>query len=90
MRRWISTVRPSTRPFVASRCLREPVDAGSIPYSAVTQPVPRPSIQRGTDSSTEAVQMTRVSPCAIRAEPVAVGTKPVWIVVGRSWPAVRP
>jgi hypothetical protein len=70
--------------------LREPVDAGSIPYSAVTQPVPRPSIQRGTDSSTDAVQMTRVSPCAMSAEPVAVGTKPVWIVVGRSWPAVRP
>jgi hypothetical protein len=51
--------------------------------------VPRPSIQRGTDSSTDAVQMTRVSPCAMSAEPVAVGTKPVVIVVGRSWAAVR-
>ena len=51
IRRWISTVRPSWRPRVASRCLRSPVDAGSIPYSAVTQPVPRPAIQRGTLSS---------------------------------------
>jgi hypothetical protein len=40
-----------------------PVEAGSIEYSAVTHPRPRPSIQRGTDSTTDAVQMTRVSPC---------------------------
>ena len=60
--RWISTVRPSARPFDTSRCLRSPVDAGSIPYSAVTQPRPLPRIQRGTSSSTEAVQITRVPP----------------------------
>ena len=42
MRRWISTVRPSGRPLLTSRCLRSPVEAGSIPYSAVTQPRPLP------------------------------------------------
>ena len=80
IRRWISTVRPSGRPFETSRCLRSPVEAGSIPYSAVTQPLPWPAIQRGTDSSTLAVQITRVPPASIRAEPVAVFTKPVTIV----------
>ena len=48
--RWISTVRPSGRPLETSRCLRSPVEAGSIPYSAVSQPRPWPAIQRGTDS----------------------------------------
>ena len=38
------------------------MEAGSIPYSAVTQPVPLPAIQRGTLSCAEAVQITRVSP----------------------------
>ncbi len=33
---------PSGRPRVTSRCLRSPVEAGSIPYSAVTQPRPLP------------------------------------------------
>ncbi len=74
---------------MASRCLRSPVDAGSIPYSAVTQPVPRPAIQRGTDSSADAVQMTRVSPIVISALPVAGRTKPGSIVVGRSSSAAR-
>ena len=83
-------MRPSGRPFVTSRALRSPVDAGSIPYSAVTQPRPLPAIQRGTDSWTEAVQMTRVSPQEISTEPVAVATKPGWIVTGRSSPAARP
>ena len=46
-----------------SRSLRSPVEAGSIAYSAVTHPRPEPSIQRGTEAVTEAVQMTRVSPC---------------------------
>ena len=58
-------------------------DAGSIPYSAVSQPRPLPSIQRGTDSWTDAVQITRVSPQEISAEPVAVRTKPGSISVGR-------
>ena len=69
---------------MTSRCLRSPVDAGSIPYSAVTQPRPWPAIQRGTDSWTDAVQITRVPPQEISAEPVAVRTKPGSIVVGRS------
>ena len=83
MRRWISIVRPSWRPRVASRCLRSPVDAGSIPYSAVSQPLPRLAIQRGTPEVCEAVQITRVSPALISTEPVAVATKPGSIVTGR-------
>src|SRR4051795_8463603 len=89
MSRWISTVRPSGRPFVTSRALRSPVDAGSIPYSAVTHPRPRPAIQRGTDSSTLAVQITRVSPHEISAEPVAVRTNPGRMSTGRSSSAAR-
>ena len=56
--------RPSGRPRAESRCLRSPVDAGSIAYSAVTQPRPLPSSHFGTELETEAVQMTRVSPCS--------------------------
>ena len=90
IRRWISTERPSGRPFETSRRLRSPVDAGSIPYSAVTQPRPLPAIQRGTSSSTVAVQITRVPPTSISAEPVAVRTKPGVMVIGRSSPGARP
>jgi hypothetical protein len=56
----------------------------------VTQPRPFPAIQRGTDSWTEAVQITRVSPHEINTDPVAVGTKPGSIETGRSSPAARP
>ena len=73
-----------------SRAFRDPVEAGSIPYSAVTQPLPLPAIQRGTLSSAEAVQITRVSPTEINAEPVAVRMKPGSISVGRRSPAPRP
>ena len=66
-----------------SRGLRSPVEAGSIAYSAVTQPRPRPSIQRGTESLTEAVQITLVAPIEISAEPSAVATNPGSIVTGR-------
>ena len=83
-------MRPSWRPLVASRCLRSPVEAGSIPYSAVSHPRPWPAIQRGTLSCAEAVQITRVSPTAISAEPVAVLMKPGSIVVGRSSSGPRP
>jgi len=76
-------------PARASRCLRSPVDAGSIPYSAVTQPRPWPAIHRGTLSCTDAVQITRVSPCVMSAEPVAVLTKPGSICVGRRSPGPR-
>ncbi len=90
MRRWISVVRPSRRPLLMSRALRSPVEAGSIPYSAVTHPLPRPRIQAGTFSSTEAVQMTRVRPTEMRALPSAVSTNPGRISIGRSWSARRP
>jgi hypothetical protein len=73
-----------------SRCLRSPVEAGSIPYSAVTHPRPDPASQRGTDSWADAVQITRVSPAEISAEPVAVRTNPGSIVAGRSCPGPRP
>ncbi len=66
-----------------SRCLRSPVEAGSIEYSAVTQPLPRPCIQRGTCSETEAVQITLVRPTEISAEPVALSTNPGSMVIGR-------
>ena len=46
-----------------ARCVRSPVDAGSIEYSAVIQPRPGPASQRGTPSSTVAVQRTIVFPC---------------------------
>ena len=85
IRRWISVVRPSGRPLATSRGFRSPVEPGSIPYSAVTQPRPRPRIQGGTASSTEAVQITRVRPTEIRALPWAVSTKPGRISTGRSW-----
>jgi hypothetical protein len=71
IRRWISTVRPFCLPWLASRCVRCPVDAGSIEYSAVSQPLPRPIIQRGTPSSSVAVQSTRVFPNEISADPCA-------------------
>jgi hypothetical protein len=64
IRRWISIVRPSGRPRVAARCMRSPVEAGSIEYSAVSQPRPWPLSQRGISSSTMAVQSTTVEPCA--------------------------
>jgi hypothetical protein len=61
--RWISTVRPFCFPALASRCVRTPVEAGSSEYSAVSQPRPWSRIQRGTPSSSEAVQRTFVFPC---------------------------
>ena len=61
--RWISTVRPPCLPFAASRATRSPVEAGRSEYSAVIQPRPERWSQRGTPSSTIAVQSTRVFPC---------------------------
>jgi hypothetical protein len=55
----------------------------------VSHPRPERAIQRGTLSCTEAVQITRVSPIEISADPVAVRTKPGSIVAGRSWSAAR-
>ena len=67
--RWISCVRPPVRP--ASRPVRVEVARGSMPYSAVTQPWPLPRRNGGTRSSTDAVQITRVSPTSTRTAPSA-------------------
>ena len=90
MSRWISCVRPPCRPCAASRAERVCVARGSIPYSAVTQPLPLPFRNGGTRSSTEAAQSTCVSPRAIRAEPSAWRATPVWIATGRRSPGARP
>ena len=64
--RWISCPRPP-----AARPERVCVERGNIAYSAVTQPLPLPSRNGGTFSSTDAVQMTCVSPKATSADPSA-------------------
>jgi hypothetical protein len=51
--------------------MREPVERGSMPYSAVTQPEFFPRRNRGTLSSTLAVQITRVLPKLTSTEPSA-------------------
>ena len=61
-----------------------------MPYSAVSQPRPLPESQRGTPASTEAVQITFVSPMAINADPLAGLTKSTSIDVGRHSSAWRP
>jgi hypothetical protein len=66
------------------------VEAGSIPYSAVTHPRPFPASHFGTPGWAEAVQMTRVSPIEISAEPVALRMNPGSIVTGRSSSGARP
>ena len=63
------------RPRDASRSVRSPVEAGSIEYSAVSQPRPLPYIHRGTDSWTEAVQSTIVFPARMSACPAGFSTK---------------
>ena len=68
------------RPFcLPAACLPSgalvPVEPGSIPYSAVSHPCPRPASQRGTPSSIVAVQRTRVFPKEMSAEPCACSRK---------------
>ena len=77
-------------PREASRDFLVDVDPGSIPYSDVTQPVPRPRIQPGTVSSTIAVQIKRVWPISKSTEPVALLMKPGTISIGRRSSAARP
>src|ERR1700687_1096075 len=89
IKRWISCVRPPTRPRAASRAMRVGLDPGSIPYSAVTHPFPVLRRNGGTSSSTVAVQMTRVSPISISTAPGACRMKPGTIFMGRSCVAVR-
>lgn len=47
------------------------VDLGSISYSAVTQPVPRPLSHRGTPAVNEAAHRTRVRPNSTSTLPSA-------------------
>ena len=58
-------------------------------YSAVIQPLPEPFMNAGTDSSTEAVQITRVLPTSINAEPSAMAMKLGTILTGRIWSGAR-
>ena len=71
MSRLISCVRPPTLPRRDSRSLRVFVERGSISYSAVTHPVPRPLSQRGTPSVKEAATSTRVLPNSTSTLPSA-------------------
>src|SRR6476659_5209591 len=88
--RWISCVRPPTLPALASRWVRVEVARGSIPYSAVTQPLPWLRRNGGTRSSTLAVQITLVRPTSIKTDPSAWARKPGVIVVGRGCEGERP
>ena len=83
MRRWISWVRPEGLPSLTSRRTRSGEDPGSIEYSAVTQPLPLPFIQRGTRSSIDAVHSTRVRPKLTSTDPAAVSVKSRSKVIGR-------
>ena len=69
--RWISVVRPSTRPS-RSRLFRGAVLPGSMLYSAVTQPRPVPAIHGGTCALTLAVHRTVVPPAWYSTLPGAV------------------
>ncbi len=89
IRRWISCVRPPILPRALSRGVRVSVERGIMANSPVTQPRPLLRIQLGTDSSTEAVQMTRVLPISISAEPSAVVMNSGTILTGRICSGVR-
>ena len=69
----------------ASRRVRVCVERGSMPYSAVIQPLPLPLRNAGTPSSTLAVHSTRVSPSSTSTEPSACRVKPRVMRSGRSW-----
>ena len=87
--REISRVRPLCLPEAASRFIREWVERGSMPYSAVTQPWFFPFRKRGTLVSTLAVQSTRVLPNSTSTEPSACLVKLRVMVTGRSCAALR-
>ena len=80
MSRWISVVRPSVLPS-RSRFLRGLVLEGSMLYSAVSQPRPRPAIHSGTLGSTIAVQSTVVPPAWRSTLPGAVLAVGSWIAL---------
>src|ERR1039458_9666026 len=83
IRRCISCVRPLCFPRAASRAVRVSVERGSIPYSPEIHPLPELRRNTGTVSSTDAVQMTRVLPISISAEPSAVEMKSGMMLTGR-------
>ena len=88
--REISWVRPPILPRTDSRSLRVLVEAGSMAYSAVTQPRPEPLRQRGTPSEAEAAHRTLVPPNSIRTEPAAWSNQLRVMVIGRSSSLARP
>ena len=88
--RLISWVRPPTLPRTDSRPDRSWVAAGSIAYSAVSQPSPDPLRQRGTPSVTLAVHMTRVCPKVTSTDPAGCEVKPRVMVTSRSSSTPRP
>ena len=88
--RCISSVRPLCFPLAASRSVRVCVDLGSMPYSAVIQPIPWPLKNGGTRSSTVAVQSTCVSPNLIKQDPSAYFENPISAETGRFSLCLRP
>src|SRR6185436_6484046 len=90
MRRLISWVRPPIRPFTDSRSERVLVEAGSMAYSAVTQPRPEPFRQRGTPSVADAAHSTRVRPNSTSTAPAAWSSQWRVIVTGRRASSARP
>ena len=76
--------------LVASRSILLSVERGIMPYSAVTQPCPLPFRNRGTESSTDALHKTLVSPNSIRTEPSAYLVYPLVIEISLSSPFLRP
>src|SRR5205814_9537317 len=72
------------------RSVRVAVERGSIPYSAVTQPLPVLRRKGGTRSSTEAVHSTCVSPNFVRHEPSAYLATPGSRLTGRIASRARP
>ena len=90
MSRWISCVRPVWRPETASRWPRVVVAAGSMLYSAVSQPRCDLRSHCGTPSTTTAVQITCVSPICMSTEPSACLTTLGVILTVRSSSAMRP
>src|SRR5688572_8451817 len=90
IRRWISWVRPLWRPRAASRAERVCVARGSIPYSAVSQPLPLLRRKAGTPFSTLAVHKTRVPPNSQSTEPSACAVKRRVKRTGRNSSAARP
>ena len=64
--------------------MRVAVARGSIPYSAVTQPLPLLRRNGGTRSSTLAVQITRVRPASISTDPSACIIECGVMAIGRS------